>query len=307
MTINEIHNVYESPKSLKNQWPAPSYHGSEMHNSRAVINRYLGYWDGNPTTLIPLSPSDSAPLYVEMMGGVDAILVKGRELHDAGRYRLAQEIVNKLVYTEPDNVEAKHLLADIFEQIGYQMESPSVRNSFLSAALELRSGSPEGTPPQTASANVLGALTTEMFFDYLAIQLDSTKVEDVAFTVNVEHPDVGEQYVIELSNATLTTQAGFKLPNPDISVRVDPSDFVRVILGENSLPELAASGAALVEGDLTPLMTMLGALATFDLLFEMMPGAAPKKQQPPSTIAGPRDRTPCSPSCWLAFRAVARP
>ncbi|MBX9838030.1 MAG: hypothetical protein K2X69_06895, partial [Silvanigrellaceae bacterium] len=71
VTINEIHNVYQPPKSLQNQWAARSYHGSVEHNSRAVINRYLGYWDSNPATLIPLSPKDSAPLYVEMMGGGD--------------------------------------------------------------------------------------------------------------------------------------------------------------------------------------------------------------------------------------------
>ncbi len=69
VTINEIQNVYKLPKSLEQNWSAHSYHGSEAHNSRAVINKYLGYWDANPATLMPLSPSDSAPLYVEMMGG----------------------------------------------------------------------------------------------------------------------------------------------------------------------------------------------------------------------------------------------
>ena len=89
VTINEIHNVYQVPESLQQQWAARSYHGSVEHNSRAVINRYLGYWDGNPATLIPLSPADSAPLYVEMMGGAAPIVAKGRELIDAGEYLLA--------------------------------------------------------------------------------------------------------------------------------------------------------------------------------------------------------------------------
>jgi alkyl sulfatase BDS1-like metallo-beta-lactamase superfamily hydrolase len=128
VTINEIHNVYKLPESLQQQWAAHSYHGSEEHNSRAVINRYLGYWDANPATLIPLSPSESAPLYVEMMGGAQKIMAKGKELHDQGKYREAMEILNKLVYAEPQNQAAKDLLADVFEQIGYQKESPSVRN-----------------------------------------------------------------------------------------------------------------------------------------------------------------------------------
>jgi alkyl sulfatase BDS1-like metallo-beta-lactamase superfamily hydrolase len=143
VTINEIHNVYEVPKSLQREWYARGYHGSFEHNSRAVINRYLGYWDGNPSTLTPLSPKDSAPLYVEMMGGAKKILARGRELYDEGKYRHAQEILNKLVYAEPQNQAAKDLLADTFEQLGYQYESPSVRNSFLAAALELRSGIPQ--------------------------------------------------------------------------------------------------------------------------------------------------------------------
>jgi alkyl sulfatase BDS1-like metallo-beta-lactamase superfamily hydrolase len=134
VTINQIHNVYKVPRSQQEQWYARGYHGSFEHNSRAVINRYLGYWDANPTTLIPLSPEDSAPLYVEMMGGAKKIMARGKKLYNQGKYRHAQEILNKLVYAEPDNQPAKDLLADTFEQIGYQQESPSVRNSFLAAA-----------------------------------------------------------------------------------------------------------------------------------------------------------------------------
>src|SRR5210317_2091935 len=107
VTVNEIHNVYEVPESLQQQWSARSYHGSVEHNSRAVVNRYLGYWDGNPTTLIPLSPEDSAPLYVEMMGGAKPIIAKGKELYDKGQYRHAQEILNKLIYAEPGNQQGK--------------------------------------------------------------------------------------------------------------------------------------------------------------------------------------------------------
>ncbi len=144
VTINEIHNVYEVPKGLQAKWFCRGYHGSPEHNSRGVIQRYLGFWDCNPTTLIPLSPGDSAPLYVEMMGGARRILARGRELHDEGKYLLASEIVNKLVQAEPHNEAAKDLLADVFEQIGYQQENPGLRNSFLAAAYELRTGIPQG-------------------------------------------------------------------------------------------------------------------------------------------------------------------
>ena len=272
VTINEIHNRYEPPSSLRTQWFARSYHGSEKHNSRAVINRYLGYWDGNPATLIPLSPRDSAPLFVEMMGGSEPILAKGRELYNEGCYLEAVEILNKLVYAEPDNEAAKQLLADNFEQIGYQQESSSVRNSFLSGAYELRSHIPDGIPPSASGPDLMRALTTEMFFDAVAIRMDSTQVEDIEFVANIKHPDTGEELVVELSNATLTTQSGFQSPDPDVTVTITRSDLEEVIVGATTFIDQVEAGAATVEGDVTGLQQVFGALIDFDMLFEMLPG-----------------------------------
>ena len=172
VTINEIHNVYRLPEGLQQQWYARGYHGSPEHNSRGVIQRFLGFWDANPATLIPLSPGDSAPLYVEMMGGAEKIIARGRQLYDEGKYLLAQEILNKLVYAEPDNQVAKDLLADVFEQIGYQQENPGLRNSFLTAAYELRNGIPTAAIPSTSSPDVVRVMTTGQFLDFLAIRMD---------------------------------------------------------------------------------------------------------------------------------------
>jgi alkyl sulfatase BDS1-like metallo-beta-lactamase superfamily hydrolase len=215
VTINEIHNVYKLPKSLQEQWAAHSYHGSEEHNSRAVINRYLGYWDANPATLIPPSPKDSAPLYVEMMGGAGPIMAKSQELYEQGNYLLAMEILNKLVYAEPDNQVAKDLLADAFEQIGYQKESPSVRNSFLAAAYELRNGMPPGVPPSGTGPDTIRAMSTELWLDFVGIRLDGAKAEGLHTVINLVTPDIGEQFAVELSNSTLTNIKGVLAANPD--------------------------------------------------------------------------------------------
>jgi alkyl sulfatase BDS1-like metallo-beta-lactamase superfamily hydrolase len=173
VTINQIHNVYRVPESLEDSWYARGYHGSPQHNSRGVLNRFLGYWDANPTTLIPLSPEDSAPLYVEMMGGAENIIRRGLELHEEGKYFHAQEILNKLVWAEPDNEEARNLLADVWEQIGYQQENPGLRNSFLAGAFELRSGIPEGSPPNSSGPDMISAMSTELFLDFIGIRMDS--------------------------------------------------------------------------------------------------------------------------------------
>jgi alkyl sulfatase BDS1-like metallo-beta-lactamase superfamily hydrolase len=280
VTINQVHNVYEVPLSLQMQWAARSYHGSVEHNSRAVINRFLGYWDGNPTTLIPLSPEDSAPLYVEMMGGSEKIIARGRQLYDQGKYRQAQEILNKLVYAEPGNQEGKDLLADIFEQIGYQQESPSVRNSFLAAALELRSGIPTGASPKSAGPDMIRAMTTALWLDFLGIRLDSNKAEGKQFKINLVTPDNGEKFVIELSNVTLTNIEGFQADNADLTVTINREDLVQTMMGAVSFDEQIASGTATLEGNRDVYEQLKTMLVHFDLGFEIMPGTAAKDLTP---------------------------
>ena len=272
VTINEIHNEYRVPESLQQQWSARSYHGSVEHNTRAVVNRYLGYWDGNPTTLIPLSPDDSAPLYVELMGGAAPILAKGRELVEAGQYLLATEILDKLVHAEPGNVEARQLLADAFEQVGYQQESPSVRNSFLAAALELRSGIPTGANPKTGGPDMIRALSTSQFLDVLGIRLNSAAAEGQALVVNLVTPDNGERYVVELSNGTLTNLEGFVADKPDLTLTVDRADLEEAMVGAVPLPALIADGRAQISGDGSVLQKLASMLVHFEVGFEILPG-----------------------------------
>jgi alkyl sulfatase BDS1-like metallo-beta-lactamase superfamily hydrolase len=273
VTINQIQNVYDPPENLKQQWPARSYHGSNEHNSRAVINRYLGYWDANPATLIPLSPADSAPLYVKMMGGADDILRKGQKLYDEGKYRLAQEILNKLVYAEPENEQARDLLADVWEQIGYQQESPSVRNSFLAAAYELRNGVPEGRSARTIGPDFVAAMTTNMFFDFMGIRLDRARAGSDAFTINVVTPDNDETYVVELSNGVLTNIQGYQAEEANLTLTLDRGELDKVFLRQAKLSELIEAGSAKADGDAGVVDRLVSYQVDFDPRFQMVPGA----------------------------------
>ncbi len=289
VTINEIHRVYRVPEALERQWAARSYHGSVEHNSRAVINRYLGYWDGNPATLIPLAPRESAPLYVEMMGGPAPIMQRAKSLMDAGDYLLAIEILNKLVYAEPGNETGRHLLADAFEQVGYQQESPSVRNSFLAAAFELRSGIPSGAAPKSTGPDMVRALSTLQFLDYLGIRLDSDKVGDAAFVLNLITPDNDERFVVELSNGALTSLAGFLADSPDATLTIDRADLEEAMIGTAPLMQQIADGRATLTGDGSVLTVLAGALTQFTPDFPIMPGTTRGEDAVPADAFTYRD------------------
>ena len=293
VTINEIHNVYELPKGLQQQWHTRGYHGSPEHNSRGVVQRYLGFWDCNPATLIPLSPSDSAPLYVEMMGGAEKIMSKGRELHDEGKYRYAQEILNKLVQAEPDNQAAKDLLADVFEQLGYQQENPGLRNSFLAGALELRSGIPQDPIPSTSSPDVIRAMSTELFLNFLGIKMDSRKAEEMRFAINLITPDNGEKFVIELENATLTNIEGYLADDPDLTVTINRSDLEQTMMGAKTLEEQIAEGTCKIQGNASVLKKLASTMVDFDPRFEIMPGT--KIRQPQMPESNPYEAIPGKP------------
>lgn len=276
VTINEIQNVYQVPKSLQKQWAARSYHGDAQNNSRAVINHFLGHYDGNPVNLAPLSPKDSAPLYVEMMGGSAKIIAKSKQLISKGEYLKADEILNRLVFAQPQNKEARGLLADVYEQLGYQSESTSFRNTYLQAAYELRNGLPGGTPQRSTGPDVVRAMSTENWLDFLGISMDPKKADGLHFTINLVTPDNGEKYLVEMNNATLTNIKGVQVENPDLTITINRADLNLVMTGVASFDDLIKDGKAKFDGDRKPYEQLRDLMVSFSPNFEIFPGTAPK-------------------------------
>lgn len=292
VTINEIHNEYKIPETLEDKWHTRSYHGSVKHNSRAVINRYLGYWDANPATLIPLSPYETAPLYVDMMGGSTPIIYKAKELYRDGQYLMAVEILNKLAYARPENQEAKDLLADCYEQIGYQQESTSLRNSFLAGANELRNRVPKLAALKKSGLDMVDSMTTELWLEYIGVKVDNNKAKGLKFIINLtteeEYPPgltdelniKVESLVAEMSNSTFTVINGYQHNECDLKLVVNRKDIVQVMKGETTMTELIESGKA--EATVNPeseyddpidiINDLESTLVNFRLGFEILPG-----------------------------------
>ena len=292
VTINQIHNAYRVPATLEQKWDCRGYHGSLLNNARGVVQRFLGYWDGNPTNLLPSPHGESGALLVEMMGGASRILTRGRELYDQGKYQLCSELVNPLVQAEPQNQQAKDLLADAFEQLGYQQENAGLRNAFLAAAYELRSGIPQGEIASTTSPDVIRAMSTELFLNFLGIRMDSRKAEGMRFTINLVTPDNGEKFLIELENATLTNLRGFQSDKPDLTLTINRSDLEQTMMGAKTLEAQIKDGTAKVQGDASIFAKLASTMVDFDPRFEIMPGTKPRdgvlaKDDPYEAVTGP--------------------
>lgn len=210
-----------------------------------------------------------------MMGGATRIITKGEELFRQGKYLHTAEILNKLVFAEPNNQRAKDLLADVYEQIGYQKESPSLRNSFLAGAYELRNGIPKGASPKASGPDIIRAMSTDLWLDFLAIRMDGSKVAGKHFVINLVTPDNDEQYVVELSNSTLTNIKGFQADAPNLTItidRLDRSDLEAVMMGKVTFDEQIESGKARLSGSREPYEVLKNSLVQFHMGFEVLPG-----------------------------------
>jgi alkyl sulfatase BDS1-like metallo-beta-lactamase superfamily hydrolase len=263
--------IYEvMPESIQKTWHTNGYHGTYSHNARAVYNMYLGYFDMNPANLNPLPIKAESAKFVEYMGGASAILKKAKKDFADGDYRFVSTALNKVVQVDPNNLEARALLADAYEQMGYQAEGAGWRNIYLTGAQEMRLGKVTAGAPKTASADILSEMDPGMLLDYIAVQVDALKAQHKPFSMNVVVE--GEVYFVEMSNGNLSNILVDKpIKSSDATITLDDEGFTKILLGQARLSDLIESKEATLEGDDTVLSKLVSTLVKFDEKFEIVP------------------------------------
>lgn len=258
------------PTSIQQAWHTNGYHGSYSHNAKAVYNMYLGYFDMNPANLNPLPTQQEANKFVNYMGGSDVIVKKAQADFSKGEYRFVATVLDKVVKSDPNNKDARKLLADTYEQLGYQSETMGWRNTYLTGAQELRIGTQPGNP-KTASADVLSEMSIGNLLDYMAIKIDSTIAQNTPFTMNVVVPDLNTIYLVEMSNGNLNNGlVKNPLKNADATLTINKSDITKILLGKADLNKLLANKAVDLKGDPSVLTKLEAASVDFDQTFEIV-------------------------------------
>lgn len=266
MTMREIADAFKLPSGLAHCWANRGYYGSVYHNVAATYVLYLGWFDGNPATLYELPPVDGSKKYVEFMGGADATLKKARDSFDKGDYRWVAEVVNHVVFADPNNQDAKNLQADALEQLGYQAESGPWRNFYLTGAQELRNGIAQLPTPNTASPDTVKAMSLELFFDFLGVRLNREKAGDAKATLNFDFGADGK-YLVELENGVLNHTAGKTATDADASVTLSRATLDDIVLGQTTLEKAVSAGDIKIDGDGKKLDQLVAMLDTFEFWF----------------------------------------
>jgi alkyl sulfatase BDS1-like metallo-beta-lactamase superfamily hydrolase len=270
LTPREIGEQIRLPPSLAVQWSCRSYYGSVYHDAVAQYNLRLGFFDGVPANLHPHTPVDSGRRYVAFMGGADNVLRQARQSYDEGDYRWVAEVLNHVVFADSDNIAAKNLLADAYEQLGYQAESGPWRNFYLTGALELRHGVTKLPVPNTASPDTIRAMPIEMFFDFLGVRLNGKRAADLTVAFNLELTDTNEKYILGVENAAIHYSKGRSLPNADASIIMTRASMNDVMLGTATMENQIVAGKAKLTGDPQKLAKFVSCLDTFELWFNIV-------------------------------------
>ena len=227
--------MIQLPADLEKNWYTRQYYGTVAHNSKAVYQKYMGWYDANPIHLGELEPTERAKKFVEYLGDVDEVLKKAKEDFDNGEYQWVAELTDMLVFADPENTDARLLCADALEQLAYQAESGTWRNAYLCAAQELRFGT--NTDPATRLSSggnsLLKHLTPEMIMQYLGIYTDSKEIEDLSFTANIVLPE--NSYVLVVKNGVVLYEEGSLHDLADATWRTDRAGLFAIAQNSREL------------------------------------------------------------------------
>lgn len=257
-TAEEIAEVIALPGSLASKWYNRGYYGTMAHNSKAVYQRYLGWYDANPANLNPWPPEEAAVRYVKAMGGKARALRTAQTAFNEGDYRWAAEVASHLVFADDTNTEARELLARAFEQMGYQAEGSLWRNMYLTGAAEARVD-PSAAGMSTLSSDVISAISVEQVFDLLAVRVDPQLADGKSVTIAFVFPDLGETRLVSIRNSVLVHEPGTGQPAA-ATLTMPKAAFLGMIFAGQKPADLVMKGALTISGDPTAAAVLLGVL-----------------------------------------------
>jgi alkyl sulfatase BDS1-like metallo-beta-lactamase superfamily hydrolase len=259
----------ELPEALGRRWHNRGYHGTVHHDVRAVFHKELGLWDGDPVSLHPHPPVETARRFVALLGP-EKILAEGRRAIEAADYRWAAQVLHMLVFAEPENHAARELQADAYEQLGYQAEGPQWRGIYLSAARELRDGV-RPAPYATASPDTVAAMPIDILFDFAAVHVDGKRAADADVRIIFEFTDrqPAEPWTMRVRRGVLNARRG-RSSDAKLAVRGPKPALVAALLQPAAAAGLAEAGQLELDGDAAQLEAYGAVLVEFDPDFRIV-------------------------------------
>ncbi|CAM6356776.1 alkyl/aryl-sulfatase [Enterobacter cloacae] len=268
-SMDEVAETLTLPDSIGKRWFNRGYYGSLSHNAKAMYMFYMGWYDSNPANLNPLPEKEAAPRYVRLMGGEKKVYQQAKQAADSGNYRWAAQLLNHLIFANPDNKQAKDLQADIFTQLGYQSENAIWRNEYLSGAKELRDGVPVLPVASTLDSDLTANIEPEALLDYMGVMLNGPKADGKNLRFNWTL-SAGDTYGVELNNSVIIYHKGLPFTDAAFSLKASVVDMARLISHSAPVDKILGDGTVSLKGNPQKLDELLALLDVFPQMFNIV-------------------------------------
>ena len=260
LNASEISELVKMPKALDEHLSVRGYYGTVRHNVKAVYQNYMGWFDAHPANLDPLPPLEASERYVKLMGGEDKVVAAAKEAVAKSEHRWAAELLKHVVYVSPKNKEAKSLLAETFDHLGFASESSAWRNFYLTGSMELREGPPEKGMPRESLIDMLNQTPIERYLEAMAASLNASKADGKNLKINLVFSDTNQSYVLRIQNSVL--HHAQKAPEKDANATLTLTQpfFLKMVLGQAGGKDLLLSDQTKIDGstiDLASFFSML--------------------------------------------------
>lgn len=269
-TMVEIGEMIQLPESLAKEWYNRGYYGSLNHNAKSIYAFYLGWFNGNPSTLHALPEVDGAKKYVEYMGGATAVMDKAKKDIKKGNLRFAAEVLNHVVFADPTNQKAKDLLADTLTQLGYQAENATWRNFYLTGAKELRSGVQKSGALRFNNADVITSMPMENVLDFLAIAMNGMRAAEHPMSLNIQLTDTKENYLVQIKNGVLNYFPDKIGKDVAFTVALKRVDLNKLLMSQITPKDLIASKQMTLTGSVEAVSVFRSLFDRFDPTFNIV-------------------------------------
>ncbi|NUM52694.1 MAG: MBL fold metallo-hydrolase [Candidatus Hydrogenedentes bacterium] len=256
-TPDELVATVKLPANLANHPWLGQYYGTVAWSVRGIYDGYLGWFNGDATTLNPSEPTERARKLADALALGKPISEQAKSALAAKDYQWAAELAREWTRVEPDSVEARDTLADCFRALGAAQSNANARNYYLTQALEWR-GDLEVEPndPSSVPDSFIDELPIDGFMRGLAVRLNPEAAKDANTLVQFSFTDIATDYTVHVRNCVAEVRKR-TVANPAMKITTTAKTWKRIASKKTNPAGAYASGEIQVDGGVANVIAFL--------------------------------------------------
>ena len=255
---DEIAEQLVLPKHLADSPYLKEFYGSPAWSAKNVFSGYLGWFDGNPSTLKPLPKKEEAENFIKLVGDWNDLFLIAEQSYMEGRFQWALQLTDYLLRVKPNDEKTEILRQSCLIALGYKESNPNSRYYYLSSAAQLDKDYRENDI-LLPDIEVIKKYPIESMMDSLKVNVIPEKSIDKNIQLLFTFTDSPKVFSLFLRKGVLEVQP-FLINGSSVQITSSEEDLKAILSGIKSLPIALVNGTLQVNGSRTDLLTFFTSL-----------------------------------------------